>query len=440
MSEGTEAAIRLSASMRIRALVLEVLDGPDAGLVVRVDRPLFVIGTGEGSDLRLRDTTVSREHVRLSLREGGVLLRDDASKNGTFVFGLRVHEIVITEALELLVGNTKLRLKIDAAHVELPVSKHKHFGEAIGESESMRHVFSLLERAAASDVTLLLEGESGVGKEVLARGVHAQSPRAAGPFVTVDCGAIPHELIEAELFGHQKGAFTGATEARAGLFEQADGGTLFLDEIGELPLDLQPKLLRVLERREVRRVGGRELKVISTRVVAATNRRLSESVRRGEFRQDLFYRLAALRVVVPPLRERPEDILPLARLMLRAALAEPDAEVPPDLAAMLAGFRWPGNVRELRNVIERYALLGMRDSGALFDEGGPGAPLDVEDDVDLSVYPYAEARRRALARFERTYAARMLERTGGVVVKAAELAGIKRPSFYRLMGRSGKEG
>ncbi len=425
--------------MRIRALVLEVLDGPDAGLVVRVDRPLYVIGTGEGSDLRLRDTTVSREHVRLSLREAGVLLRDDASKNGTFVFGLRVHDVVITEAVELLVGNTKLRLKLDTSHVELPMSTHRRFGDAIGESESMRHVFSLLERAAASDVTVLLEGESGVGKEVLARGIHNESPRAAGPFVTVDCGAIPHDLIEAELFGHQKGAFTGATEARAGLFEQADGGTLFLDEIGELPLDLQPKLLRVLERREVRRVGGRDVKVISTRVVAATNRRLSESVRRGEFRQDLFYRLAALRVVVPPLRERPEDIIPLARLMLRATLAESEAEVPADLAAMLSGFRWPGNVRELRNVIERYALLGMRESGALFDDGGPSAALELDSDADLSAYPYAEARRRALASFERTYAARMLERAGGVVVRAAELAGIKRPSFYRLMGRSGKE-
>ncbi len=366
MSEHTLAApAREARVLRLRAAVLEVLDGPDQGRTARIDHPLFVIGTGEGADLRVTDPTVSREHLRISLTEGGIVLRDEGSKNGTWLGPVRVAEATLSQDATLKLGTLTLRIRLEPDAIDLPLSQKSQFGEAIGESGAMRHIFSVLERAAPSDVTVLLEGESGVGKEVLARSIHALSPRARGPFVTVDCGAIPKDLMESELFGHQKGAFTGANEGRAGLFEQAESGTLFLDELGELPLELQPKLLRVLERREVRRVGGREVKRVDTRVVAATNRRLAEAVRRGEFRQDLFYRLAVARVVIPPLRDRPEDVLPLARSLFRAVVG--DEAIPGDFAQMLRSYRWPGNVRELRNVIERYALLGIRDHDGLFD-------------------------------------------------------------------------
>ncbi len=422
--------------LRVRAVALEVTEGPDAGRAVRVDRPVFVVGTGEGADLRLGDGTVSREHLRLALRDDGVHVLDEGSKNGTFVGGLRLHAATLSADCVLELGGTKIKLRLDPDALDLPLSARSTFGEAIGESAAMRHVFSVLERAAPSDVTVLLEGESGVGKEVLSRAIHGASPRARGPFVAVDCGAIPAALMESELFGHQKGAFTGAVEARAGLFEQAEGGTLLLDEIGELPLDLQPKLLRVLERKEVRRVGGRDVLRVDARVVAATNKRLAEAVRRGEFRQDLYYRLAVARVVVPPLRDRPEDVGPLARALFRRAVGDDAADIPPDLGGVLAAYRWPGNVRELRNVIDRYALLGIRDAADLFDASAPGPAAAQDDGADLSSLSYADARRRAIARFERSYADAVLARAGGVVSKAAELAKIARPSFYRMLGRA----
>jgi transcriptional regulator with PAS, ATPase and Fis domain len=298
----------------------------------------------------------------------------------------------------------------------------------------MRHLFALLERAARSDVTVLFEGESGVGKDVLSHALHAISARADKPFVPVDCGAIPANLIESELFGHVKGAFTGAMSARDGLVVEAHGGTLFLDEIGELPIDLQPKLLRVLEQREVRAVGATRARAVDVRIIAATNRRLLESVASGAFRRDLFYRLAVARIVVPPLRDRPEDIVPLARAFLRATTGDPSIEIPADLGALLGGYAWPGNVRELRNVIERYAHLGLRDPRGLFDapevEAHGASPID-----DLALLPLHEARRRAIDQFEQMYVPRVLARAGGVVARAAELAGVARPSFYRMLER-----
>jgi transcriptional regulator with PAS, ATPase and Fis domain len=309
------------------------------------------------------------------------------------------------------------------------------FGAAIGVSPAMRHLFAVLERAAQSDVTVLLEGESGVGKEVLARAIHTRSQRAGGPFVTVDCGAIPSSLIESELFGHERGAFTGATHARSGVFEQADGGTIFLDEIGELPLDLQPKLLRAIEAREVRPVGANAARAVDVRIVAATNRRLAEAAASGEFRRDLFYRLAVARIVVPPLRERREDILPLARSFVRAATRDACAELPADFAALLGSYAWPGNVRELRNVVERWALLGVRDARTLFDEAGKVTAGELED---LSHLPYHEARRVVLERFERQYLPKVLSDAGGVVARAAAHAQVARPSFYRMLERLGE--
>src|SRR5215472_14628969 len=340
--------------LRLRAVNLEVKSGTDVGRRVRIDRPMFIIGTGETADLRLTDQTVSREHLRVSLLPNGIHLVDEGSTNGSWIGGVRIADVILTQDTALDLGTTAIALRIESGPLDLPISDNAAFGTAIGVSAAMRHLFAVLERASASDVTVLLEGESGVGKEVLARGVHEKSARTTGPFVAVDCGAIPSGLIEAELFGHEKGAYTGATEARKGVFEQADGGTLFLDEIGELPLDLQPKLLRVLEQREVRPLGTAVSRPVNVRVIAATNKRLAEAAHKNEFRRDLFYRLAVARVTVPPLRDRPEDIVPLAKAFLRVALNDPGAELPVDLGAMLTSYRWPGNVRELRNVIDRY--------------------------------------------------------------------------------------
>ncbi|MCC7386139.1 MAG: sigma 54-dependent Fis family transcriptional regulator [Deltaproteobacteria bacterium] len=424
-----------ASSLRVHAVDLEIAAGPDLGRRARVDRPLFVIGSGEGADLRLNDGAVSREHLRLHLGPEGVRVRDEGSTNGTWIGGLRVADVLITSDTVIEVGTTSLALRIESGPLDLPLSTSARFGSAIGVSEAMRHLFALLERAAASDVTILLEGESGAGKEVLARAVHSSSPRKEGPFVPVDCGAIPPTLIEAELFGHERGAFTGAAEARKGYFEQAEGGTIFLDEIGELPLDLQPKLLRVLEQREVRPLGATGVRSVNVRVIAATNRRLAEAARKNEFRQDLFYRLAVARVVVPPLRDRPEDIIPLAREFLRTALRNPEAELPVDLAAMLHAYRWPGNVRELRNVIDRYAFLGMRDARGLFDGSAVEGEATATPFEDLARLPYHEARKRAIELFEHAYLPKVLEHAGGVVARAAELAEVARPSFYRMLER-----
>jgi transcriptional regulator with PAS, ATPase and Fis domain len=415
----------------VRAVRLTVLRTPagQEGLEVRVVTPTFVIGSGAGSDLVLADPAVSREHVQVTLMPNGVRLRD-RSKNGTRIGGLRVADVLVQADTVITVGTSSIAIRLEADRLTLPLSDHVSFGEAFGAAPVMRHLFSVLEEAARTDIPILLEGESGVGKDVLARAIHGESPRSGGPFIVIDCGTIPANLIESELFGHVRGSFTGATDDRRGLFDEARGGTVFLDEVGELPIDMQPKLLRALEAREIRPVGARKPRSTDVRVVAATNRRLAEAVRRGEFREDLFYRLAVARVTVPSLRDRAEDVLPLATHFLRRALGDPGAEIPADLAAMLAEYSWPGNVRELRNVIERHAALGDSAVGLLIDSRAVASPSE-----DLSVLPYHEARRLVLERFEAEYVPRVLERANGVVARAAELAELARPSFYRLLER-----
>jgi transcriptional regulator with PAS, ATPase and Fis domain len=421
-----------ATSVRVHAARLEITSGTDVGRSVRIDRPVFIIGTGETADLRLTDPTVSREHLRLFLTPSGLEIRDEGSKNGTWIGGLRIKDTLATQATSIKIGTTSIAMSLESGPLEIALSDSDRFGKAIGVSACMRNVFALLERASESDVTVLLEGESGVGKEVLAQAVHTRSARSAGPFVALDCGAIPPALIESELFGHEKGAFTDATRSSAGSFAQAEGGTIFLDEIGELQLDLQRKLLRVLEQREVRPLGSEHVVSVNVRVIAATNRRLSEAVHNNEFRQDLFYRLAVARVVIPPLRDRPEDVLPIAKAFLTAASNGKEVELPADFAAMLSAYHWPGNVRELRNVIDRYVHLGLRDTSSLFDANRQDlAPSS----TDLSLLPYHEARRRAVDAFERAYVPKVMERAGGVVARAAEMSEVGRASFYRMLER-----
>jgi DNA-binding NtrC family response regulator len=433
----TRAAPSSGEVARIRAATVEVVAGPDKGRTARLDGGIvaaLVMGKGDSCDLRLTDGTVSRVHAKLTLSPQGVIVSDEGSKNGTFVNGMQIGRVILTSDATITLGATTVRAIVDARETEIELSTSERFGDAFGRSAAMRSLFATLERAAPSDAPILVEGESGVGKEVLVRAVHEASRRKKGPFVAIDCGAIPAQLVESELFGHERGAFTGADRARDGVFQQAHGGTLFLDEIGELPIDLQPKLLRALETGEVRPVGGRPLKV-DVRVLSATNRRLGEAVHRGEFRIDLFYRLAVVRVVVPPLRDRREDILPLATELFRRTSGHPAIDLPSDFTALLTSHAWPGNVRELRNVIDRYALLGTTNPRQLFDAGF--APSDDRAGAALFDEPFHDARQKLLDRFERDYVEHALEACGGIVAKAVERTRIPRPTFYRMLTRLG---
>ncbi|MFO0740507.1 MAG: sigma 54-interacting transcriptional regulator [Labilithrix sp.] len=418
------------SSLQVRAATIHVAKGPDAGRQVKLAQVSFTVGVGDGADLRLTDPAVSREHLRITLEPSGVRVRDPGSKNGTFLGGVRVNDVTFTGDAALTIGSTTLAFTISTDSIVLPLSSEDRFGEAIGATVVMRHLFAQLERSSKSELTVLIEGESGVGKDVLAQAIHANSPRREGPFIVADCGGIPANLIESELFGHERGAFTGADKARKGLVEEANGGTLFLDEVGELPLELQPKLLRMMEQREVRPVGSNKSRPVDVRIVAATNRRLAEAARAGEFRDDLFYRLAVIRVVVPALRERAEDIVPIATAMLRRLKSDPEATIPADFASMLMAYAWPGNVRELRNVVERYAVFGTGED--LFMETKAQARAAA---IELSTLPYHEAKKVVMDRFEEEYFPQVLDRAGGVISKAAELAGVARPSFYRMIER-----
>jgi transcriptional regulator with PAS, ATPase and Fis domain len=416
---------------------ITVIDGPDLGQKVTTEGGTVHVGTGTGCDLRLSDTLVSRRHLEIHSEPKGLRIVDRGSRNGTFFHGARVSDLLVTGDVEIQVGGSRLSITLGREPLKLPFSTRTRFGSAVAHSEAMRHVFRVLELAAPKDVTVLMEGESGTGKEVLATSLHEESPRKDGPFVVVDCGAIAPSLVESELFGHERGAFTGAVGTHVGAFERAHRGTIFLDEIGELPLEAQPKLLRALESRAVRRVGGQGPIAFDVRVVAATNRRLREAVRCKEFRQDLFYRLAVVHVTVPRLSERKEDVPLLAERFLRLATGDRAATLPSDLVRLLASYDWPGNVRELRNVIDRFATFQRADAGLLFDAkaepGGAGA-VDV---AALSGVPYAEAKRRLLDAYHRAVIPKVVEDAGGSVPKAAEVLGMSRANLYRVLQELG---
>jgi DNA-binding NtrC family response regulator len=421
---------------------LQVIAGPERGKRCALRRGLIVVGNAADCDLVLEDPAVSRRQLELEATAEGFVLRDLGSTNGTFVGKLRVREAVLTPGMQIHLGRTRLKLVIQGGREPLDLSRHHRFGRLHGASPLMRHCFALLERAAASESTVLIEGESGTGKELAAEAMHQHSSRSSGPLVVADCGAIPASLIESELFGHEKGAFTGASELHRGALERADGGTLFLDEIGELDLALQPRLLRFLDSREVRRVGGERSQLVDVRVIAATNRRLEEQMRHQAFREDLFFRLAVVRVELPPLRRRREDIPLLARELARQLRPDLDpAEwLDPGTLDVLDSHRWPGNVRELRNVIERLAVIPDLPLQELVGESANGAPsagAPALDEPGLSRLSYHEAKERVLESFERRYVKALLEQEQGVVARAAERAGVPRQTLFRLIRKHG---
>jgi transcriptional regulator with GAF, ATPase, and Fis domain len=390
-----------------------------------------LVGSGPGCDLVLRDPSVSRQHLEMTLAPEGVRVRDLGSTNGTFYLGQRVEQMVLALGSRVDVGSDTLYLDADpAALAEGALYPYDEYRGIVGVSAAMRRLFVLLERLEGSLATVLVEGESGVGKEMIAHGLHAGSTVAAGPFVPVNCGALPRELVASELFGHRRGAFSGAVESRRGAFESADGGTIFLDEVGELPLEVQPMLLRALETGEIRPVGEDHPRRVRVRVVAATNRDLSAEVQGGRFREDLFYRLAVVRLHVPPLRERREDIEPLAGRFAKSFLV---SELPRHVLEDLKGRSYPGNVRELKNLIQSYSALHILPDGAgRLQRGGLERELRGALDLDR---PYLEQRDALVDMFTSLYLDALLDRTGGNQTVAARLAGLDRTYLGRLLTR-----
>jgi DNA-binding NtrC family response regulator len=415
----------------VRRFKLTVVDGPEPGRSKEPRAGRCAIGHHQLNDLVIKDATVSRFHCEVWLDDGRVRVRDLGSRNGTQVDGVPVTDAFLRDGSKLRLGQVVIALEIGDKTAKLVLAERTELGGLVGRSPAMRACFALLERAAETEVTLLLEGETGTGKSAAAEVVHDASARRKGPFVTVDCGAIPAPLLESELFGHEKGAFTGATERRRGAFEEADGGTIFLDEIGELPAELQPKLLRALEKREIRRVGANTYQPVDVRLIAATHRDLRVEVNAARFRSDLFFRLAVVKIPVPALRQRPEDIpLLIDAMIARGRHGGPgvDALRDPARLAELARAPWPGNVRELRNYVERCVFY--RDAVPPADEPATAAPIDLEQSL-------AEARRVALDAFERAYLTRLLARHDGRMKETAEAAGINRVHLYKLLRRLG---
>jgi transcriptional regulator with AAA-type ATPase domain len=418
----------------VRRFRLVVVGGVDAGTTCVSDGERVVIGKHKSCDLMLKDRTVSRFHCEITVDNGRAMVRDLGSRNGTLLDGAAIEQAYPRSGSILTLGGSQIRFDLGGDHVMILLSDRERFGSMVGRSPAIRAVFSLLERAAASDATVLIEGETGTGKEAAAESIHSESPRREGPFIVVDCGAVPPDLLESELFGHQRGAFTGAVAAREGAFEAASGGTIFLDEIGELEGDLQPKLLRVLERREIKRVGSNRYVPVDVRVVAATNRNLRAEVNAHRFRSDLFYRLAVLQVRLPALRERVDDLPIILEHILDnlGATQHPAAAAlrTPQFVDHLAQHAWPGNVRELRNYVERCLVLHQQMP--LVDEEAPGATPIVDAKLPLKV-----ARENWVRSFERRYLEELLRSHKDNVSAAARAAGVDRPYFYRLLWRHG---
>ncbi|MBI2388059.1 MAG: sigma 54-interacting transcriptional regulator [Deltaproteobacteria bacterium] len=437
MFEG-EATKRVTGDrkgIRIWSVELTVVAGPSRGAKLALERGVAKIGSAPGNDLHVQDRTVSRVHCEVRVRADGVSVRDLGSTNGTMIDGVRLRDADVPAGSNLRLGETVIRVDVGDEPTVLEVSDRSAFGELVGVSLKMRRLYAILERVAAADATVLILGETGTGKDVVARSIHAASPRASGPFVTVDCGAIPENLIESELFGHARGAFSGAIADRKGVFEEAHGGTLFLDEIGEMPMSMQPKLLRAIERRAVRRVGTNVERPVDVRIVAATNRSLANSVNDGEFREDLYYRLAVVEAHLPPLRARREDI-PLLAQHFHQRIKGRAAQLPPEFVSMLLSRGWQGNVRELRNFIERSVSLGWIESARSPSIPPPSAGGTVEQLVPLDL-PLKDARSAWMESFESVYVRAMLKKTGGNVTHAAERSGVSRRFLQRLIARLG---
>ena len=435
--DNAATTVRRAPEITTCAFRIAVVRGPDAGAAIDIDGAApqaTLIGTSEVVSLRLRDPEVSRRHVSVEVDGAHLRLRDLGSTNGTRVNGLRVTEVHLSGDETIEIGGSAILVTRVSGTRQMPVSEDESFGSYLGRSLAMRKLYPVCHRLAISEVPLVIEGETGTGKEALAEAIHALGPRANKPFVIFDCTAVPGSLIEAALFGHEKGAFTGATNAKAGVFEEADGGTLLIDEIGDLDKALQAKLLRALQKSEVRRLGGSKWIHVDVRVLAATRRDLDAEVQAGRFRDDLFFRLAVARIVLPPLRDRREDVELLARYFW--TVYGRGRPFPEDILPRLESHPWPGNVRELANTVARIAALGElgTEGDALFmqrPDSSAGDSLsndttgaDFLDSVVAQDLELARAREQVVREFERRYVTHLLDIHGGDFARAASASGI----------------
>jgi len=427
-------------SMERRKFRLRIERGASKGRELVSSEDRVVVGSHPMADIVIDDEAVSRVHCEIVADARGYLLRDVGSTNGTEMGGLRVVEAFLPSKARIVVGATELSFALLPDADGVPLHPTGRFGTLIGQSPGMRAVLERLARVAPRDTTVLIEGESGTGKELAAEAIHNASPRRDKPFVVVDCASIPRTLLESELFGHERGSYTGATTAREGAFQRARGGTVFLDEVAELDVDLQPRLLGAIERREVKPIGAASPVALDTRIIAATNRDLRREVNRGTFREDLYYRLAVVRVLLPPLREHPKDIPMLVRHFLDEHARRDGVRYTLDAATVeaLQTRPWPGNVRELRNVIEQIVALGIDDVMLPPDEasqiaaGGGGPAQPVEDQVT-----FRDAKAAVVDGFERTYLRGILARHAGNITAAARASDVDRVHFLRLLDKHG---
>jgi DNA-binding NtrC family response regulator len=460
--------------LHLRRCILTPVDGAPE---LSFEKDEITIGAMEDNDVVLRDDTVSRYHCKIVQEDTGYVLHDLRSTNGTFVNKVRIREAFLRPGCTISAGQHQLKFNAREEEVAILPSDADRCGQLVGKNARMRQIYSIIEKIAPTATTVVIEGETGTGKEVVAQSIHELSPRGKGPIMIFDCGAVPPNLIESELFGHEKGSFTGAVMTRQGLFEMADGGTLFLDELGELPLDLQPKLLRALEQREVRRVGSTKSMKVDVRIIAATNRNLETEVREGRFRQDLFYRLSVVRLHLPALRERADDIGLLVAHLLRNHRSNRTADGSPRIKGLspaalraLEAYEWPGNVRELVNVLERAASFcdgeyiqvedlpdQVRDARPRLEVSAvrppataqrgtsppPGSslasltrggetPRPPEELISGDV-TFKDAKERWVSSFEKDYIVALLKRHGGNISHAAREADIDRKYFRKLM-------
>jgi DNA-binding NtrC family response regulator len=439
--EGTRLIGLEPPQLSVQSYRLEMVRGPEVGRIWELSGRETHVGKGPDNDVVIVDATVSRTHFTLVSKPEGYLLRDVGSTNGTFLGDARVVEAYVHPGQEIRAGEVVLRLKPVAEGVTIPPSGSTIFGTLLGASAPMRKIFALLERVSPTDATILILGETGTGKGAVARAIHDRSARASKPFVTIDCGAISRSLIESELFGHEKGAFTGATHLRRGALEMCAGGTLFIDELDDLPIDVQPKLLRALDEREIVRVGSSKPLKLDLRVVAATKKDLRVEVAEGRFREDLFYRLSIVTIPLPPLRDRLEDLPLLADRFLEGTSSWD--RLPRAFREQLSSYQFPGNVRELRNLIERASYLDGFDAvdpnsfpTELRGTGAPGTEFKLTADY---MKPFKEAKEALVERFEREYLKRLLSRTSNKIARAAREAQIDRKYLYMLLSKHGMD-
>ncbi len=411
--------------MVLQRLLVRVVTGPAEGTTFRTEAREFSIGNQKANDFVIDDPSISGHHLACSLTPTGLRIVDLESKNGTFIGSTRLERCIVAPDTELRLGRSTIRFESSGESFEEALSSADQFGSLVGSSPIMRQLFLKLQRVADSDIGVLIHAETGCGKELVAEALHEKSTRKDKPFVVVDCGAVSTQLIQSELFGHKKGSFTGATEDRKGAFEAADGGTLFLDEIGELPMALQPVLLRALDGSAITRVGENRPRKVKVRLVAATNRDLRCEANKGSFREDLYYRLSRLPITIPPLRERRGDIPALATLFARRYLGDESYRLDADLLIQWSRAPWPGNVRELKNAVERQLISPT--SFSAFESLG-------EEEMDTS-RPFREAKEIALGKWARGYISAVLGEHAGKIGLAAEAIGIDRNHMRRLMKR-----